>query len=56
MTKELLNIEDVCKIFGISKPTENTWRKSGHLPKPLKMKGRIFYRRADISDLIIKKS
>jgi len=48
---EFLSPKEVQGIFGISKPTEISWRKNKVLPKPLIMGKKVLYRSAEINKL-----
>ncbi len=44
---KLLTIEDVCKIFGVSRVTINKWKKDGRLPYK-KMARRVYFREDEL--------
>lgn len=51
--KPLFKIEEVCKIFNITKPTVYEWTKLGTL-KPYKIHSRVFFLWDDIQQLLKK--
>ena len=51
---ELLQTIDIMKMFGITRKCVYNWNES-HLLKPIKIKGNLFYQKADVLKLIQNK-
>lgn len=49
--KPLFKIEEVCKMFSISRPTIYEWTKEGKL-KPFKIRSRVYFLWNDIQQLL----
>ncbi|MFL5740650.1 MAG: helix-turn-helix domain-containing protein [Flavisolibacter sp.] len=49
--KPLFRIQEVCKIFQVSRQTIYDWVKHGKL-KPLKVRSRVYFLAKDIQDLL----
>lgn len=50
--KKYLSADEVCSMFGVSKPTIHDWRKRGIL-KSYKMGARVYYRLDEIEKAMI---
>ena len=51
LDKKLISFKEVLKIFSISKPTARSWEKYGHLPRSIKIGGKLYYYRDEIEKL-----
>jgi len=54
LTKELLTLKEITKIFQITKPTAYKWMKCDVLPIPLKIGGKLYFKRVEIERMINK--
>ena len=54
LTKELLTLKEITKIFQITKPTAYKWMKCEVLPIPLKIGGKLYFKRAEIEAMLTK--
>jgi len=54
LTKELITLKEITKIFQITKPTAYKWMKCEILPTPLKIGGKLYFRRKNIEEMISK--
>lgn len=52
--EEILSIEDVQKIFNVSKVTIHKWKKKGLIPF-YKMNRKVYFKRSEIFDSMIHK-
>jgi len=52
--EELLSIEDIRKMFNVSKVTIYVWKESGLLPY-YEMNRRVYFKKAEVIDSLIKK-
>lgn len=46
--KEVLSTDDVMEIFGVTRMTLYVWRTKGDFPQPMKIGGKLFWRRLQI--------
>ena len=51
MNKELLNIEEACKVLSVSKRTLQSWRDSGIIPFS-QIGSKIYFKTSDIRQII----
>ncbi len=54
LTKELLTLKEITKIFQITKPTAYKWMKCDVLPIPLKIGGKLYFRRVEVEAMLTK--
>lgn len=45
---DLLKMEDLCRLFKVSKVTIHEWRKKGLLPKPIRKNSRVYFLKSEI--------
>ena len=51
INNRLISFKDVLEVFSISKPTARSWEKYGHLPRSIKIGGKLYYYRDEIEKL-----
>lgn len=49
---ELVSIKEMCQLLGVSRTTLWAYEKSGKVPEPVRIGGRVKWRRADIEEWI----
>ena len=54
LTRKLLTLKEITKIFQITKPTAYKWMKCKILPTPLKISCKLYFRRKNIEEMISK--
>jgi predicted DNA-binding transcriptional regulator AlpA len=54
LTRKLLSLKEITKIFQITKPTAYKWMKCEVLPIPLKIGGKLYFKRAEIEAMLTK--
>ncbi|MBC8306947.1 MAG: helix-turn-helix domain-containing protein [Pelagibacterales bacterium] len=54
LTRKLLTLKEITKIFQITKPTAYKWMKCEVLPIPLKIGGKLYFKRAEIEAMLTK--
>lgn len=54
VSDDLLNIEDIQKIFGVSKVTVHKWKKKGLIPF-YKMNRKVYFKKSEVIDSMAHK-
>jgi len=54
LTRKLLTLKEITKIFQITKPTAYKWMKCEVLPIPLKIGGKLYFRRVEVEAMLTK--
>jgi excisionase family DNA binding protein len=54
--EQMLTFNDVCKLFGVSRPTLYSWIKRGDIPNPIRMGRRMFFSPGSIRSAVEKRS
>lgn len=55
ISQRIITRKEVLKLFGITHPTLLAWVRSGYLPSPFRMGGRIYWDVLQLQDLIDSK-
>ena len=56
LTKELLTLKEITKIFKITKQTAYKWIKCNVLPQSIKVGGRVYFKKTEIDIMINQKN
>ena len=56
LNKKLLTLKEITQIFKITKQTAYKWIKCDVLPKPMKVGGRVYFKKSQIDEIINQNS